>query len=129
MRKIATLLLCLFVINLIAEAADARIFGRRRRSRKYDSSGVGYDASLHAEHAIDEYTQGVAQYRANEMARMGTWGHFWAGFGNGYAEGVGSGMTPDAARSSCCDFGGRIIGQGLAQSASGQWFCCTIYGW
>ena len=55
------------------------------------------------------------------------WGALWW-LGTGWAEGVGSGPDQTSAASSCCDFSGVIIGQAFAQSASGQWFCCTIYG-
>jgi hypothetical protein len=125
------LMLIVAATVLIALESDAearwRLF-RRWRGSGGSYSQTGYNTSLYGTKRIDEYTQSICQRKANDMARAGRWFHDGSGFGNGWAEGVGSGGTPEQACSSCCDFNGVIIGQATAQSANGTWFACTIYG-
>ena len=67
----------------------------------------------------------TAQDVAWHMARIGRIGHFG---GNPGFEGVGAGMSPQAAEMNCC-FRNRWQPRevGLAQGANGTWFACCRY--
>lgn len=131
-RLVLMMVVAVTVLVALERPSEARwrLFGRWRGG--YSSGGWGGSTaggtSAHGVKRIDEYTQAICQRKANDMARANRWFHDGSGFGNGWAEGVGSGGTPEAACSNCCDFNAVIIGQATAQSASGTWFACTIYG-
>jgi len=90
------------------------VFGRRGGNNYYPSQGGGQSGGFAS-----------AQDAASHMARIGRIGHFG---GNPGYEGVGSGATPYQAEMNCC-FRNRWAPRevGLAQGASGMWFCCCRY--
>lgn len=102
------LLLVLILLSCAMPAAHARPRWRSGGS-SYAAAPVGGDTST---------AQGVAEIQA----RLGRVGHF--GGNSGY-EGCGSGPTPESAIRNCCYYGRiRIVDQGVAQGAGGQWFAC-----
>ena len=86
-----------------------------RRGGNYQTSGSGQGGGGFA----------TAQDAAWHMARIGRIGHFG---GNPGYEGVGAGMSPQAAEMNCC-FRNRWQPRevGLAQGANGTWFACCRY--
>jgi hypothetical protein len=101
-------LICL-VLALLAVDAQAGPF--RRRSSSTVSVPAAGDTST---------AQGVAEIQANRRA-MGHCG------GNSSYEGVGVGMSPQAALNSCCNNGRPVIDQGVAQGSDGRWYACKRY--
>lgn len=64
--------------------------------------------------------QGVAEIQARRCA-MGHCG------GNSSYEGVGMGMSPQAALNACCNNGRPVIDQGVAQGSDGRYYACKRY--
>ena len=83
----------------------------RRRSSGTVSAPVSGDTST---------AQGVAEIQARRCA-MGHCG------GNTSYEGVGMGMSPQAALNNCCNNGRPVIDQGVAQGSDGRWYACKRY--
>lgn len=109
----------LFVLGIlfamVATEAKAGPF-RRSRSSSYSRttnsvSDIGGNNST---------AQGVAEIQA----RRGFMGHCG---GNSSYEGVGVGMSPQAALNNCCNNGKPVIDQGVAQGANGMWYACKRY--
>jgi hypothetical protein len=71
---------------------------------------------------------GLAQSKANAMARMGRTRHVGGGFGGGRYEGVGySSSSAQAAIRNCCYWGRRqAVDIGVARGARG-YYACVIY--
>ena len=101
----------LICLVLVLVAADAEAGPFRRRSSSIVSTPSGGDTST---------AQGVAEIQANRRA-MGHCG------GNSSYEGVGMGMSPQAALNNCCNNGKPVIDQGVAQGSDGRWYACKRY--
>jgi len=106
------LILALALVSLLAATAEAGPF--RRRSSSTTCTGPncsGGDTST---------AQGVAeiQARAGRMSHHG---------GNSSYEGVGMGMSPQAALNNCCNNGRAVIDQGVARGAYGRFYACKRY--
>jgi hypothetical protein len=96
---------------LVLVTAEAQAGPLRRRSSSSVSLPVSGDTST---------AQGVAEIQANRRA-MGHCG------GNSSYEGVGMGMSPQAALNNCCNNGRPVIDQGVAQGPDGRWYACKRY--
>jgi hypothetical protein len=70
-------------------------------------------------------TRGGAQGHAEAMAASGSMVHA-ASHGATY-EGVGVGGSPAAALAACCNNGGAVVDQGVAQGKDGRWYGCRRY--
>ena len=68
---------------------------------------------------------GGAQAHAEAMASTGSMVHAQS-HGATY-EGVGMGESPQAALQACCNNGGAVVEEGVAQASSGRWFACRRY--
>ena len=66
-----------------------------------------------------------AQGHAEAMAASGSMVHA-ASHGSTY-EGVGVGGSPAAALASCCNNGGAVLEEGVAQGRDGRWYACRRY--
>jgi hypothetical protein len=112
LRSFAVLAILAGFSSMVA-AGPFGVFGRR--GGNYQASGSGQGGGGFA----------TAQDAALHMARIGRIGHF--GGNSGY-EGVGAGMSPQAAEMNCC-FRNRWQPRevGLAQGANGTWFACCRY--
>ena len=97
------------LVAVVATEAQAGPF--RRRSSNVVSAPARGDTST---------AQGVAEIQA----RRGAMGHCG---GNSSYEGVGMGMSPQAALNNCCNNGRPVIDQGVAQGADGRWYACKRY--
>jgi hypothetical protein len=113
LRSFAVLAILAGFSSMVA-AGPFGVFGRRGGGN-YQASGSGQGGGGFA----------TAQDAALHMARIGRIGHF--GGNSGY-EGVGAGMSPQAAEMNCC-FRNRWQPRevGLAQGANGTWFACCRY--
>jgi hypothetical protein len=113
LRSFASLMILAGFGSMVA-AGPFGVFGRRGGNNYYPSQGGGQSGGFAS-----------AQDAASHMARIGRIGHFG---GNPGYEGVGSGATPYQAEMNCC-FRNRWAPRevGLAQGASGMWFCCCRY--
>jgi len=66
-----------------------------------------------------------AQRRADELARRGQLGHFWP---VSTLEGIGSGSSPEQAKTNCCFWGQRNAREiGIAQGANGLFYAVVHY--
>ena len=99
----------ILILLVVFSSAVAEAGPFRRRSTATNS--VSGDTSS---------AQGVAeiQARTGRMAHCG---------GNSSYEGVGMGMTPQAALNNCCNNGKPVIDQGTAQGSDGRWYACKRY--
>lgn len=70
---------------------------------------------------------GLAQSKANRMARSGRMAHLGGGFGKGRYEGVGMGNTRDRAIRNCCYWGRRQPIDIGAASNGRRWYACVLY--
>jgi len=105
----------LMILAAPAFAGPFGLFSRRGGSGGSTTTGGGQvDGELAS-------AQGVA----DRIARTGIFRH-WGG-NPGY-EGIGMGVTPEAARRSCC-YANRFapVDIGYAQMANGMWVCCQRY--
>lgn len=66
-----------------------------------------------------------AQAHAEAMAASGSMVHA-SSHGATY-EGVGVGGSPAAALRACCNNGGAVLEEGVAQGRDGRWFACRRY--
>ena len=102
-------LILILLVAFSASVAEAGPF-RRKSSTTYSLPASGDTSSA----------QGVAEIQA----RRGAMGHCG---GNSSYEGVGMGMSPQAALNNCCNNGKPVIDQGVAQGSDGRWYACKRY--
>jgi len=106
---------CLILGFLVADSADARIFGRRRSTgSSYGSVPAGCSNAT---------AQGVAE----ACAKIGGLRHM--GGHAGMYEGLGMSSSKQAAYNNCCyaNSGMKTVDVGYAQTKSGMWVCCRRY--
>ena len=109
-------------MSLIATQAHAGPFRRSVTTAKA-STCVGGSCSSASTRTVTR--GGGAQGHAESMAASGSMVHA-ASHGSTY-EGVGVGSTPGAALGACCDNGGAVLEEGVAQGRDGRWYACRRY--
>lgn len=109
---------CLLVLACSA-SAEAGPFRRHRSGGTASQCGPG-GCSVSSGGGNTSSAQGVAEIQASR----GSTGHHG---GNSTYEGVGMGMTPQAALANCCNNGRPVIDQGVAQGRDGRWYACKRY--
>ena len=109
--------------------ANAGPFGRRTvtttRASSCESGACGSSSSASRTRTVTRGHTGSAQGVAEICASEGRCAHH--GGNSGY-EGVGGGPTPEAALRACCNNGGAVVDQGVAQGRDGRWYACRRYG-
>jgi hypothetical protein len=106
----------------IGSSAQAGPFSRRVTTTKA-STCVGGNCSSASTRTVTR--GGGAQGHAEAMASSGSMVHA-ASHGSTY-EGVGVGGSPQAALGSCCNNGGAVLEEGVAQGRDGRWYACRRY--
>jgi hypothetical protein len=104
----------------IGSSAQAGPFRRSVTTTKA-STCVGGNCSSASTRTV---TRG-AQAHAESMAASGSMVH--AASHTGTYEGVGVGGSPAAALASCCNNGGAVLEEGVAQGRDGRWYACRRY--
>ena len=117
MRNGVLAILFLFVVATQAHAGPFR----RTTTTTRASTCVGGNCSSASSRTV---TRGGAQGHAEAMAASGSMVH--AASHPGY-EGVGVGGSPQAALGACCDNGGAVLEEGVAQGRDGRWYACRRY--
>ena len=115
-------LMALAAVALLSASADAGPF-RRSVTTTRASSCVGGNCSSASTRTVTR--GGGAQSHAEAMAASGSMVHA-ASHGSTY-EGVGVGGSPAAALASCCNNGGAVLEEGVAQGRDGRWYACRRY--
>ena len=114
-------LMALAAVALLSASAHAGPF-RRSVTTTRASTCVGGSCSSASSRTV---TRGGAQGHAEAMAASGSMVHA-ASHGATY-EGVGVGSTPGAALASCCNNGGAVLEEGVAQGRDGRFYACRRY--
>jgi hypothetical protein len=109
------------VVALVCSMAEAGPF-RRSVTKTRASTCTNGSCSTASTRVV---SRGGAQQHAEAMASSGSLVHA-SNHGNTY-EGIGMGSTPEAALASCCNNGGAVIEEGVAQGRGGRWFACRRY--
>jgi hypothetical protein len=109
-------------LSLIATQAHAGPFSRRSVTTTRASSCTGGNCSSASSRTVTR--GGGAQGHAESMAASGSMVH--AASHPGY-EGVGVGGSPAAALGACCNNGGAVLDEGVAQGRDGRWYACRRY--
>ena len=112
-----------FALSLIATSAHAGPFSRRSVTTTRASTCTGGTCSSASTRTVTR--GGGAQGHAEAMAASGSMVHA-ASHGSTY-EGVGVGGSPQAALSACCNNGGAVLDEGVAQGRDGRWYACRRY--
>lgn len=113
-------LMAIAAVALLAASAEAGPF-RRSVTTTRASSCVGGNCSSASTRTVTRGAQGHAE----AMAASGSLVHA-ASHGSTY-EGVGVGGSPAAALASCCNNGGAVLEEGVAQGRDGRWYACRRY--
>jgi hypothetical protein len=116
------LFLTLSLLCLAASTAEAGPF-RRSVTTTRASTCTGGGCSTASTRTVTR--GGGAQGHAEAMAASGSMVHA-ASHGSTY-EGVGVGGSPAAALASCCNNGGAVLEEGVAQGRDGRWYACRRY--
>lgn len=115
-------LMALAAVALLAASAEAGPF-RRSVTTTRASTCTGSSCSSASSRTVTR--GGGAQGHAEAMAATGSMVHA-ASHGATY-EGVGVGGSPAAALASCCNNGGAVLEEGVAQGRDGRWYACRRY--
>ena len=113
------ILMAIAVVVMCAASAEAGPF-RRTTTTTRASTCTGGNCSSASSRTVTR--GGGAQGHAEAMAASGSMVHA-ASHGSTY-EGVGVGGSPQAALGACCDNGGAVVDQGVAQGRDGKWYAC-----
>ena len=120
------ILFAMAVMMMLAGSAHAGPFSRRSatttRTTNRSTSSTDNSVSTVPKRTV---TSGGAQGHAESMAASCSMVHA-ASHGSTY-EGVGVGGSPDAALASCCNNGGAVLEEGIAQGRDGRWYACRRY--
>lgn len=111
------------VFSLLTATATAGPIGRRSVATTRSSTCVDGTCSTASTRAV--VRGGGAQAHAEAMASTGSMVHARS-HGSTY-EGVGTGGSPAAALRACCNNGGAVIEEGVAQGRDGRWYACKRY--
>ena len=114
-------LMAVAAVAVLSASAHAGPFSRRSVTTTRASSCTGGSCSTASTRTV---TRG-AQAHAEAMAASGSMVHA-ASHGATY-EGVGVGGSPAAALSSCCNNGGAVLEEGVAQGRDGRWYAVRRY--
>lgn len=114
--------LSIVFLVMLAASAHAGPF-RRSVTTTRASTCVGGSCSTASTRTVTR--GGGAQGHAEAMAASGSMVHA-ASHGATY-EGVGVGGSPAAALASCCNNGGQVLEEGVAQGRDGRWYACRRY--
>lgn len=118
--RIEIVMAAVAALVLVATAAEAGPF-RRPVTRTAATACAGGSCS-----SVRTVTRGGgAQAHAEAMASTGVMAH--ASTHGATYEGVGYGSTPQAALAACCNNGGAVVEEGVAQGRDGRWFACRRY--
>ena len=116
------ILMAIAAVALLSASAHAGPF-RRSVTTTRASTCVGGNCSSASSRTVTR--GGGAQGHAEAMAASGSMVHA-ASHGSTY-EGVGVGGSPAAALGACCDNGGAVLEEGVAQGRDGRWYACRRY--
>jgi len=116
-------LMAVTVFALLTATASAGPIGRRSVATTRSSTCTDGTCSTASTRSV--VRGGGAQAHAEAMASTGSMVHARS-HGSTY-EGVGVGGSPQAALRACCNNGGAVLEEGVAQSSSGRWFACRRY--
>ena len=111
------------VFALLTASATAGPIGRRSVATTRATTCADGQCSTASTRAV--VRGGGAQAHAEAMAATGSMVHAQS-HGATY-EGVGTGGSPQAALKACCNNGGAVIEEGVAQSRNGRWYACKRY--
>ena len=114
-------LLAIAALVIFAASAHAGPF-RRTTTTTRASTCTGGSCSTASSRTVTR--GGGAQGHAESMAASGSMVH--AASHPGY-EGVGVGGSPAAALGACCNNGGAVLDEGVAQGRDGRWYACRRY--
>jgi hypothetical protein len=109
-------------VVFLAGSAHAGPFSRRVTTTRA-STCTGGSCSTASSRTVTR--GGGAQAHAESMAASGSMVHA-ASHGSTY-EGVGVGGSPAAALASCCNNGGAVLEEGVAQGRDGRFYACRRY--
>jgi len=118
------------VVMVLAGPAHAGPF-RRRSTTTRPTTGMttmtnsGSAGTTGLSVTIPTTTGSGAQGHAESMASACSMVHATS-HGNSY-EGVGVGGSPGAALASCCNNGGAVLEEGVAQGLDGRYYACRRY--
>lgn len=114
------------IVVVLAGQADAGPFRRRApaTSTRPTTTMTGVQGAGSAT-VVRTATGSGAQGHAESMAASCSMVHA-ASHGSTY-EGVGVGGSPAAALASCCNNGGAVLEEGVAQGRDGRWYACRRY--
>ena len=116
------ILFAMAALAVLSASAEAGPF-RRSVTTTRASTCVGGNCSSASTRTVTR--GGGAQGHAEAMAASGSMVHS-ASHGSTY-EGVGVGGSPAAALASCCNNGGAVLEEGVAQGRDGRWYACRRY--
>ncbi len=115
-------LLAMAALVIFAASAEAGPF-RRTTTTTRASTCTGGNCSSASSRTVTR--GGGAQGHAEAMAASGSMVHA-ASHGSTY-EGVGVGGSPAAALGACCNNGGTVLEEGVAQGRDGRFYACRRY--
>lgn len=116
------ILMAIVAVALLAASAHAGPF-RRSVTTTRASTCIGGNCSSASTRTVTR--GGGAQGHAESMAATGSMVHA-SSHGATY-EGVGVGGSPAAALGACCNNGGAVLEEGVAQGRDGRWYACRRY--
>ena len=116
-------LMAMAALVIFAASAEAGPFSRRSVTTTRASTCTGGNCSSASSRTVTR--GGGAQGHAEAMASTGSLVHA-ASHGSTY-EGVGVGGSPAAALASCCNNGGAVLEEGVAQGRDGRWYAVRRY--
>ena len=108
---------------VLAATATAGPIGRRSVATTRSTTCADGQCSTASTRSV--VRGGGAQAHAEAMASTGSMVHARS-HGATY-EGVGTGGSPQAALSACCNNGGAVLDEGTAQGRDGRWYACRRY--
>ena len=112
---------------MVASFVSAITLNPGERLISVDGVPVAQQQRITSQPATAPRRGGLAQMKANRMARSGRMAHLGGGFGGGHAEGVGTGSSRESAIRNCCYWGRRTPIDIGAASNGRRWFACVIY--
>jgi hypothetical protein len=125
MRILIAMTTLVVVLAGPAQAGPFRRRGATTTTRPTTMTTTTSTRGTGAETVVRTAGGGGAQGHADSMAASCSMVHA-ASHGSTY-EGVGVGGSPAAALASCCNNGGAVLEEGVAQGRDGRWYACRRY--
>jgi hypothetical protein len=125
MRILIAMTTLVVVLAGPAQAGPFRRRGATTTTRPTTMTTTTSTRNTGAETVVRTAGGGGAQGHADSMAASCSMVHA-ASHGSTY-EGVGVGGSPAAALASCCNNGGAVLEEGVAQGRDGRWYACRRY--